>query len=195
MADASALPRGLRLLMFGPPGSGKGTQAAVLAEELAIPAISTGDMLRRAVAEGSQLGQRVESIMNSGALVDDETMAEVVRHRLQEEDAQRGFLLDGYPRTEGQAQTLAEILDDRGEQLSAVIFLDVPNEVLVQRALARQRADDKEEVIRERLRVYHSQTAPLLGYYRDLGLLRTVDGSHSIEAVTDAVLASMTGAA
>ncbi len=195
MADASALPRGLRLLMFGPPGSGKGTQAAVLAEELAIPAISTGDMLRRAVAEGSQLGERVESIMNSGALVDDETMAEVVRHRLQEEDAQRGFLLDGYPRTEGQAQTLAEILDDRGEQLSAVIFLDVPNEVLVQRALARQRADDKEEVIRERLRVYHSQTAPLLGYYRDLGLLRTVDGSHSIEAVTDAVLASMTGAA
>lgn len=186
---------GARLLMFGPPGSGKGTQAAVLASRLGVPAISTGEMLRQAVAEGSDLGTKVEGIMTSGALVDDATMAEVVRHRLSQEDAESGFLLDGYPRTKGQAETLEQVLQEQDVQLDGVVFLDVPTEELVTRALARQRSDDREEVIRERLRIYHSQTAPLLGYYRDLGLLRTVDGHQSIDKVTEAVLASLAEAA
>jgi adenylate kinase len=181
--------------MFGPPGSGKGTQAAVLASRLEVPAISTGEMLRQAVAEGSELGNKVEAIMTSGALVDDETMAEVVRHRLAQDDAQSGFLLDGYPRTQGQAETLEKVLQSQDVHLDGVVFLDVPTEELVARALDRQRVDDREEVIRERLRIYHSQTAPLLGYYRDLGLLRTVDGHQSIDKVTEAVLASLAEAA
>lgn len=186
---------GARLLMFGPPGSGKGTQAAVLASRLGVPAISTGEMLRQAVAQGSDLGNKVETIMTSGALVDDETMAEVVRHRLAQKDTGNGFLLDGYPRTKGQARTLEQVLQDQDVHLDGVVFLDVPTEELVTRALARKRADDREEVIRERLRIYHSQTAPLLGYYRDLGLLRTVDGHQSIDKVTEAVLASLAEAA
>ncbi|MBZ0115033.1 MAG: adenylate kinase [Thermoanaerobaculia bacterium] len=181
--------------MFGPPGSGKGTQAAVLASRLGVPAISTGEMLRQAVAQGSDLGNKVETIMTSGALVDDETMAEVVRHRLAQKDTGNGFLLDGYPRTKGQARTLEQVLQDQDVHLDGVVFLDVPTEELVTRALARKRADDREEVIRERLRIYHSQTAPLLGYYRDLGLLRTVDGHQSIDKVTEAVLASLAEAA
>jgi adenylate kinase len=152
-------------------------------------------MLRQAVAEGSELGNKVEAIMTSGALVDDETMADVVRHRLAQDDAQGGFLLDGYPRTQGQAETLEQVLQSQDVRLDGVVFLDVPTEELVARALDRQRADDREEVIRERLRIYHSQTAPLLGYYRDLGLLRTVDGDQSIDKVTEAVLASLAEAA
>ena len=195
MAGGRESSPSLRLLMFGPPGSGKGTQAALLASELGIPAISTGDMLRQAVAVGSELGLKVDAIMKSGALVDDETMAEVVRHRLHQGDTRQGYMLDGYPRTEGQARTLNALLEQKSESLDAVIFLDVPSEELVTRALARRRSDDVEEVIRERLNVYHSQTAPLLGYYRDLGLLRTVDGHRSIEQVTAAVLGCVTEAA
>ncbi len=184
MADASARPaNGLRLVMLGPPGSGKGTQAEILAERLGIPAISTGEMLRRAVDSGSALGQRVESIMASGALVDDETMAEVVRERLSRDDASDGYLLDGYPRTLEQADTLAGILEDSSSALDAVIFVDAPEDELVRRALARQRADDTEQVVRHRQEVYREKTAPLIEYYEGLGLLRRVDGDRSIEEV------------
>lgn len=179
---------GARVVLLGPPGAGKGTQAQVLCQRLGVPAISTGDMLREAVAEGTELGAKVQGIMASGALVDDATMAEVVRERLAKPDAQRGFLLDGYPRTLPQAETLAGILQRAGQDLNAVLLVDVPEDELVRRALLRGRGDDKEEVIRERLRVYREKTAPLIGYYRERGLLRELDGNRPVEEVTARML-------
>ena len=184
MADAGNSLKGARIVLLGPPGAGKGTQGQVLCQRLGVPAISTGDMLREAVADGSELGNKVQGIMNSGALVDDATMADVVRDRLAKPDAGRGYLLDGYPRTLPQAETLAGILRDASEELDAVLLVDVPEDELVRRALLRGRADDKESVIRERLRVYREKTAPLIGYYRERGLLREIDGNRPIEEVT-----------
>jgi adenylate kinase len=176
------------MVLLGPPGAGKGTQAQVLGARLGVPAISTGEMLREAVADGSELGSKVREIMTSGDLVDDATMAEVVRERLAKADARRGFLLDGYPRTLPQAETLAEILRESGRELDAVLLVDVPEDELVRRTLARGRADDQEEVIRERLRVYREKTAPLIGYYRERGLLREIDGNRPIAEVTAGML-------
>ena len=176
-----------RLVFLGPPGSGKGTQAVSLAEALTIPAISTGDMLREAVAAGTDLGEQVQAVMESGELVSDDLMAEVVRERLSHDDAAEGFLLDGYPRTESQARTLDQILIGSESELDHVVFLDVPEGVLVERALARQRVDDREDVIRERLRVYREKTQPLVDRFRGLGLLRAVDGDRTIEEVGAAI--------
>lgn len=177
-----------RLVMLGAPGSGKGTQATILAEALGIPSISTGEMLREAVAAGTELGQTVESIMASGKLVDDETMAAVVEDRLATADALEGFILDGYPRTLGQADTLAEILERRGWSLDSVVYIEVPETELVVRALARKRADDKEEVIRQRLEVYRQQTQPLIDHYRAAALLREIDGHQTIEGVAKSIV-------
>jgi adenylate kinase len=179
---------GTRFVLLGPPGAGKGTQAQVLCERLGVPAISTGDMLREAVSEGSELGRKVQGVMAAGGLVDDGMMAEVVRERLAKSDTRRGFLLDGYPRTLPQAETLAGILRDAGRELNAVLLVDVPEDELVRRALLRGRADDKEDVIRERLRVYREKTEPLIGYYRQRGLLRELDGNRPIEEVTARML-------
>ena len=184
MVDADGA---VRALMFGPPGSGKGTQAAILAERFEIPAISTGDMLREAVAEGSELGRRVESTVSAGQLVDDDTMGSVVRRRLDREDAREGFLLDGYPRTIPQAETLDEILEDRGWDLTAVVFLEVPEDVLVDRALGRGREDDSEAVIRKRIEVYREKTEPVIGYYDDRDVICRIDGDRSVEAITDEI--------
>jgi adenylate kinase len=183
----------MRLVLLGPPGSGKGTQAERLAASFGVPKISTGDMLRKAVAEGSGLGGKVAGIMARGELVDDVTMAEVVAERLRRSDVARGFILDGYPRTVSQAETLAGILADREEDLDAVVLIGVAEPELVRRVLGRQRADDSEEVIRERLRVYGNKTAPLVGYYRDRSLLREVDGSPSVDAVTRSITAVLEG--
>lgn len=191
MADAAERLPPLRVLLFGPPGSGKGTQAAMLAERFSIPAISTGEMLRQAVAGGTELGRRVESIMVTGELVDDATMADVVRERLARPDAARGFVLDGYPRTLAQAETLEGILGRRGEALDAAIFLEVPEEELVRRMTGRQRADDREDVVRERLRVYREKTAPLVDHYREQGLLRQVDGARSVAVVGESILSAL----
>lgn len=192
MADAvdPGLLGRVRVVLLGPPGAGKGTQAQFLAESLRIPAISTGEMLRSAVAEGSALGEKVSGIMAAGGLVDDATMAEVVEDRLCKEDARAGFLLDGYPRTLPQAETLAGILTRSQCDLDAVILVAVPEDELVRRALLRGRNDDKAEVVLARLQVYREQTTPLIGYYRERGLLRTIDGNRPIEEVT----ASMLGA-
>jgi adenylate kinase len=184
---------GPRLVLLGAPGSGKGTQAKRIAATLGIPAISTGEMLRQAVANGSELGQRVADVMSAGRLVEDELMSEVVRGRLAAPDARRGFVLDGYPRTAVQATTLDELLGEGGDGLDAVVLLDVPEEVLVERALGRGRADDQEDVVRARLAVYDEQTRPLVELYRECGLLRTVDGGRSIEEVTDAILGAIGG--
>lgn len=177
-----------RIVLVGPPGAGKGTQAALLTERLGVPAISTGEMLRAAVTEGSELGDKVRQIMADGGLVDDETMAEVVRERLAKPDARDGFLLDGYPRTLPQAETLQRILGEAGRRLDAVLLVEVPEEVLVSRALLRKRADDSEEIVRERMRVYREKTEPLIGYYKERGLLREIDGNRPIEEVTAQVL-------
>lgn len=176
-----------RIVFLGPPNSGKGTQAVSLAQDLSIPAISTGDMLRAAVAAGTELGQRVEGVMARGELVDDALMAEVVKDRLAQDDAQAGFLLDGYPRTESQAETLAGILDGTDSALDHVVLIDAPEDILVARALGRGRVDDQEDVVRERLRQYAEKTEPLVAYYEAKGLLRRIDGDQTIEEVARAL--------
>lgn len=185
---------GARIVLLGAPGSGKGTQAERLVEHLGVPAISTGDMLRAAVRDGSELGRKVESIMASGALVDDQTMAAVVRERLSKEDARAGFQLDGYPRTIGQVDTLDGILAEQGVELTGVVRILVPEDELVRRALARGRADDNEEVIRHRLAVYRDKTEPLSRHYEARGLLREVDGHQAIDEVTESILEALRAA-
>jgi adenylate kinase len=177
--------------MLGAPGSGKGTQAELLARAFGVPAISTGEMLRQAVAEGNELGERVKGTMSAGALVDDQLMAEVVRERLAKGDAGRGFLLDGYPRTTSQAATLDALIEGNGGRLDAVVLLDVPESVLVRRAVARRRADDSENVVRERLRVYREKTEPLVKHYSERGLLLKIDGDREIGDVTASILKAL----
>jgi adenylate kinase len=184
-----------RVVFLGPPNSGKGTQAIRLAALLGVPAISTGDMLRAAVAAGSELGQRVEGTLASGQLVGDELMAEVVTARLAEADAREGFLLDGYPRTAPQAATLEGILEGQAARLDHVLLVDAPEEVLVKRARGRGRVDDTDEVVRERLRVYRRQTEPLVDYYRQQNLLQEIDGNQPIETVERAITAAVGGQA
>lgn len=182
---------GLRIVLLGAPGSGKGTQALRLGARLGVPAISTGEMLRAAVTAGTDLGHRVGSVMAAGALVDDALMADVVSHRLEQADARRGFLLDGYPRTISQAGTLEEMLDEQARSLDAVMLLSVPEEQLVARTLGRRRDDDRADVVRERLRVYHDKTEPLADYYRERGLLREIDGSQPMDHVSAALLSAL----
>lgn len=182
----------LRIVLLGPPGSGKGTQGTRIASALGIPAVSTGDLLRRAMADGTPLGRRVEAIVSSGGLVDDETMLELVRTRLAEPDARRGFVLDGHPRTLPQAQDLDALLAADGRVVDAVVSIDVPEATLVARLAGRGRSDDRPEVVRERLRLYREATAPLVDYYRRRGLLRDVDGDRTVETVTGDVLARLT---
>ncbi len=185
------MPGGLRAVLLGAPGSGKGTQAERVARALEVPAISTGEMLRLAVTEGSELGERVAGVMAAGLLVDDELMAEVVRERLRSEDARGGFILDGYPRTTGQADTLDSVLAGAESGLDAVVLLDVPEAILVRRALARKRADDREDVVRQRLELYREKTEPLIGHYERRGLLVRIDGNRSVDEVTDTMLERM----
>ncbi|HKI85953.1 MAG TPA: adenylate kinase, partial [Thermoanaerobaculia bacterium] len=184
-------PKGLRLLLLGAPGSGKGTQASALSSRLCVPAISTGEMLREAVAEGSELGERISGLLASGELVDDATMRQVVQRRLDKPDTERGFMLDGYPRTIDQAHALDEILSSSGEGLDAAIQIEVPEEELVRRALARRREDDREDIVRRRLAVYRDKTRPVAEFYRDRGLLVEVDGDQPIVRVTEAILSAL----
>jgi adenylate kinase len=181
-----------RIVLFGPPGAGKGTQASLLSDQLGVPAVSTGDMLRQAVASGSELGGRVKGIMDTGGLVDDNILAAVVRERLAQEDARPGFLLDGFPRTLPQAADLERILSESGRELDAVLSIEVPEEELVRRTVLRGRGeDDREEVVRERLRVYREKTEPLIGYYRERGLLYPIDGNLPVDKVTSQMLIAL----
>lgn len=180
----AAADRSWRIVFLGPPNSGKGTQAAMLAQSLGVPTISTGEMLRAAVEQGSELGQRVEAVMAKGHLVSDDMMADVVRARLAESDAANGYILDGYPRTLPQAETLDGILSEgSGGGLDSVLFVGAPESVLLARALGRGRADDTEEIARERQRVYREQTEPLEAFYEERGLLMRIDGAQTIESV------------
>jgi adenylate kinase len=183
----------VRLVLVGPPGAGKGTQAAVIAATLGVPHISTGDIFRANVGQGTALGQQAKEFMDSGQLVPDEVTNAMVADRLAHDDAAAGFLLDGYPRNLGQADVLAGLLEERGTPLDAVVEIVVDSEQVVQRLLSRGqgRADDTEAVIRHRLEVYQAETAPLVGYYRDRGLLTTVDGVGSVDDVSARIVAAL----
>lgn len=182
----------MRLIILGPPGAGKGTQAATIAEQRGIPAISTGDIFRANIKNETRLGRQVKEILASGGYVTDETTNAIVRDRLTEPDAAAGFLLDGYPRTLGQVEALDEMLADQGAGLDAVLELVVQTDAVVQRLLVRAqeqgRADDTEDVIRARLEKYDEETAPLAQVYRERGLLRQVDGMGSVEEVAARIL-------
>ncbi len=188
----------MRLLILGAPGAGKGTQAVHVAEHYEIPAISTGDIFRKNISEETELGLQVKSILASGGFVTDEITNEIVRDRLAETDASAGFLLDGYPRTPGQVEALDEILSDQGTSLDAVIELTVDTDEVVQRLLQRAqdqgRADDTEEVIRERMSLYAEETAPLSAIFSSRGLLVQVDGMGNVDDVTERVLAALEAA-
>jgi adenylate kinase len=171
------------IALLGPPGSGKGTQAARLQRELGYTPLATGDMLREARAEGTELGQRAAQYMDSGDLVPDELIVALVRDTL---SGTRGpVLFDGFPRTCAQARALADVLPEHERELGVAILIDVPDELVVERISGRGqgRSDDNPETVRERLRVYHDETEPLVTYYDERGLLRRVDGSGDPDAV------------
>jgi adenylate kinase len=170
---------GAALLLLGPPGSGKGTQGRMLAEEQGVPWLSSGALLRDAVREGTELGRRVERSLQRGELVDDEEMLAVMGERLRSSEAAGGFILDGFPRTRPQAEALARALEPIGVALTGALLLDVPDDEVIGRLAARQRDDDRPETIRRRLAVYHRETVPLLDFYAQAGLLRRVDGCGS----------------
>jgi adenylate kinase len=166
----------MRLVFIGPPGVGKGTQSERLVRYLGIIHLSTGEMLRRACAEQTELGKQVEQFMNSGKLVPDELMLDLVSERLTADDCKRGYLLDGFPRTLGQAESLDQILAARGTPLDLVLELTADADELIRRLAARGRKDDQPEIVRWRLEEYERETAPLSDYYSRRSLLRTVDG-------------------
>jgi adenylate kinase len=185
----------MRLILMGPPGAGKGTQAKFIAGKFGIPAISTGDIFRANVSQGTPLGLEAKKYMDAGEYVPDEVTNLMVRNRIDEPDAEPGFLLDGYPRTVAQVEELDGMIRFTGHQLDAVVVLTCdPDELvarLLQRAQVEGRADDTEEVIRRRQEVYAEQTEPLIEIYRERGLLHEVDGMGEVEDVTSRILQSL----
>ena len=200
----------MRLILVGPPGAGKGTQAAELISRLKIQHLSTGDMLRAAVAQGTELGKQADGHMRSGGLVPDDLVIPIVIERIQEADCQNGFILDGFPRTRPQAEALDAALQAAGVQLDAVLLIEVPDELIVERITGRRmdpvtkviyhlkfnpppaevadrlehRKDDTEEACRARLDKYHSETTPIIPFYESRGLLRRIDGVGTPQAIT-----------
>ena len=187
----------MRLILLGPPGAGKGTQAARMVEKYRIPQLSTGDMLRAAVQAGTPVGLKAKAVMEAGGLVSDEIVIGIVSDRIAEPDARNGFILDGFPRTVAQAEALSTMLDSKALALDAVIELEVDQSLLVDRILTRAaeakakgqpvRKDDDPDVFKTRLAAYNRDTAVVAPYYRKHGLLRTIDGMQPIDAVTAAI--------
>ncbi len=203
----------VRLILLGPPGAGKGTQAARIVQRWPIPHISTGEMFRRAVDDDTPLGQQVRQYMESGQLVPDELVVQMVRRRLHEPDCAQGFLLDGFPRTRPQAEALDQLLEEMGQRLDAVLLLEVPDELILERITGRrmdpetgtiyhlkynppppevlprlvQRPDDTEETCRKRLAKYHRETEAVIPYYEQRGLLRRIDGTRDPDQVTEQI--------
>lgn len=184
-----------RLLIVGPPGAGKGTQATKIAETFSVPAISTGDIFRANIKGQTELGQRVQAIIEAGELVPDALTNEIVADRLKQDDAVKGFLLDGYPRTVEQVHALDSMLEPIGATLDAVILLEADTEAVIERLLKRAelegRADDTEEVIRHRQEVYAEQTAPLIELFTERRILVSVDGMGTVEEVADKIQAAL----
>jgi adenylate kinase len=187
----------VRVVFLGPPGAGKGTQASTIAVTLGVPHVSTGDIFRANVSQGTPLGREARRYMDAGNLVPDEVTNAMVADRLTHDDARSGFLLDGYPRTTEQADYLAAVLKEASAELDAVIELDAGDDVVVPRLLARaqesDRVDDTREVIQHRMDVYRAQTAPLVEYYEQRLLLRRVNGVGPIAEVTQRILAALQG--
>lgn len=179
----------MRLVLVGPPGAGKGTQAEQMAKRLDVPHISTGDLFRANLRDETELGREAKRYMDAGDLVPDEVTVAMVRDRLGDADTASGFILDGFPRNVAQADSLSEILSDKGLELDAVVQFDVDDEVVVQRLLGRGRSDDNEDTIRNRQRVYREETAPLLDHYRDR--LVTIDAVGEIDEITDRVFSAL----
>jgi adenylate kinase len=214
----------VRLIFLGPPAAGKGTQARRLAAEYNIPHISTGDILRAAVRAGTYLGREARRYMDRGALVPDEVMIGIIRERLQRDDCRRGFILDGFPRTLQQAETLRQLLDAMHKPIDFVVNMEVPVEEVLRRMSGRltcqncgtmfnlilnppkvmgrcdccggllaQRADDRAETVQERLVIYRESTVPLIEYYQDCGVLKTVDGTGTIDDIAKRILEAVSG--
>ena len=179
----------MRLVLVGPPGAGKGTQAERMAARLGVPHISTGDLFRANLQERTPLGVEAQKYMDAGELVPDEVTVAMVRARFAQPDAAAGFILDGFPRTAPQAKALSVLLDEQGLELDAVVEFAVADEVVVGRLLGRGRSDDTEDVIRRRQQVYRDETAPLLDYYRDL--LVSVDAVGTVDEVTERVISAL----
>jgi adenylate kinase len=185
----------MRMILMGPPGAGKGTQARYVGDHFGIPAISTGDIFRANVSQGTALGKKAQEYMDAGEYVPDEITNLMVRARIDEPDATPGFLLDGYPRTLAQVEELDGMVKHTGHALDAVVVLIVdPDELvarLVQRAEVEGRADDTEDVIRRRQEVYVEQTEPLIGVYRSRGIVQEIDGNGEVPQVTDRIFAAL----
>lgn len=173
----------VRLIFLGPPGAGKGTQAQNLAQAHQIPHISTGDILRGAVAQQTELGLKAQAYMDKGELVPDQLILDLVKERLSQPDAEKGWILDGFPRTVAQATFLDQLLHSIQQNCDRVVNFEVPDEILVGRLLGRGRKDDTEAVIRHRLEIYHQQTAPLISFYHERNQLVSIDGNQPIEVV------------
>ncbi len=183
------------IILLGPPGAGKGTQAKLLQAQLGIPQVSTGDLFRYNLKNNTELGQLAKSYMEAGELVPDEVTVAMVRDRLAQEDAQNGALLDGFPRSPAQADALSDLLSELDSRVDHVLAIEVDQEELIQRLLKRAelegRKDDNEETIRTRMRVYKESTAPLIAYYEARGNVTHVDGQQSVEAVNEALTAAI----
>jgi adenylate kinase len=182
----------MNFILLGPPGAGKGTQAKVLVDNYGVVQLSTGDMLRAAVASGSELGAQAKAVMDAGKLMPDDIMVEIISARIAEPDCANGFILDGFPRTTAQADALDKMLEEKGLPLDHVIEISVNDAVLIDRINARvaetpeaeRRDDDNAETLKHRLDVYHEQTAPILPYYESRGMLKKVDGMQLIDEVS-----------
>jgi len=191
----------MNIILLGPPGAGKGTQAQVLVEERGLVQLSTGDMLRAAVASDSGLGQEAKAVMDAGKLMPDEIMVQIISDRISKPDCANGFILDGFPRTTAQAEALDKMLEEKELPLDHVIEISVDDAILIDRINARvaqtpeaeRRDDDNAETLKHRLAVYHEQTAPILPYYEGRGMLKKVDGMKSIEQVSKQIGAIITG--
>ena len=214
----------MNIVFLGPPGAGKGTQAKKIAEKYGIPQISTGDMFREHLSKGTELGKKAKEYMDKGALVPDEIVLGMVEERLKQPDCEKGFILDGFPRTVPQAEALDKLLEKMGKKIDYAILIDVPDEELVKRLTGRrtckkcgmmyhvmfkppkeegkcdvcggelyQRADDNEETVRNRLKVYHEQTEPIIAYYEKKGVLHRIDGMGSIDEIFNRIVQLLGG--